>query len=73
MLGLDPHKETIMENKKKTWIRPQLIVLGRGQPEENVLVACKNETAGIDQGPGAGEGCRVNHPRFGTCKTQFDT
>ena len=27
--------------KKKTWITPQLIVLGRGSPEENVLSGCK--------------------------------
>jgi hypothetical protein len=29
-----------MENKKQ-WIKPQLIVLGRGMPEEKVLVTCK--------------------------------
>jgi hypothetical protein len=30
-----------MENKRKKWIQPQLIVLGRGTPEENVLAGCK--------------------------------
>ena len=25
------------EDKKKEWTRPQLVVLGRGKPEENVL------------------------------------
>ena len=30
-----------MEDKRKKWIQPQLIVLGRGTPEENVLVGCK--------------------------------
>jgi len=25
----------------QTWLKPQLLVLGRGQSEENVLTACK--------------------------------
>ena len=33
-------RENMKENKKK-WTRPQLIVLGRGTPEENVLAGCK--------------------------------
>ncbi|MBI3986858.1 MAG: hypothetical protein HY343_08065 [Lentisphaerae bacterium] len=32
---------------KKKWTRPQLIVLGRGAPEENVLAWCKS-AAGIN-------------------------
>jgi hypothetical protein len=32
-----------MEDRKK-WIQPQLIVLGRGTPEENVLAGCKTST-----------------------------
>lgn len=31
-----------MVNNRKKWSRPQLIVLGRGTPEENVLAGCKN-------------------------------
>lgn len=30
-----------MKNNKKKWIPPQLIILGRGTPEENVLAGCK--------------------------------
>ncbi len=30
-----------MEDNRKKWIQPQLIVLGRGTPEENVLRGCK--------------------------------
>jgi len=30
-----------MENQKKTWEKPQLIVLARGTPEESVLLHCK--------------------------------
>ena len=30
-----------MENQKKTWEKPQLIILARGTPEENVLTHCK--------------------------------
>jgi hypothetical protein len=33
-----------MPTDKKPWIRPQLIVLGRGRPEENVLQSCKDLT-----------------------------
>jgi hypothetical protein len=36
-----------MENNQKTWIQPQLIVLGRGTPEENVLAGCKLTKTGI--------------------------
>ena len=35
-----------MEDNRKPWIRPQLIVLGRGTPEENVLQACKTSKIG---------------------------
>ena len=30
-----------MKDKKEKWTQPQLIVLGRGTPEENVLAGCK--------------------------------
>jgi hypothetical protein len=30
-----------MPSQKRQWSKPQLIVLGRGKPEENVLGACK--------------------------------
>ena len=30
-----------MGDNRKKWIPPQLIVLGRGTPEENVLAGCK--------------------------------
>jgi len=32
-----------MKDNRKKWIRPQLIVLGRGTPEENVLAGCKTK------------------------------
>ena len=41
-----------MENNKKTWERPQLIILARGTPEENVLAVCKTEH-GLIPGPAA--------------------
>ena len=28
---------------KKRWVKPQLVVLVRGKPEESVLIACKTE------------------------------
>jgi hypothetical protein len=30
-----------MKENRKKWSQPQLIVLGRGTPEENVLGGCK--------------------------------
>lgn len=30
-----------VQKDKQQWVRPQLIVLGRGTPEENVLAGCK--------------------------------
>jgi len=30
-----------MKDNRKKWTQPQLIVLGRGTPEENVLAGCK--------------------------------
>jgi len=30
-----------MQDTREKWIQPQLIVLGRGTPEENVLAGCK--------------------------------
>jgi hypothetical protein len=33
-------RENMKDNRKK-WTQPQLIVLGRGTPEENVLSGCK--------------------------------
>jgi hypothetical protein len=33
-----------MEDNRKKWVQPQLIVLGRGTPEENVLAGCKITT-----------------------------
>ena len=42
-----------MENLKN-WSKPQLIVLGRGNPEEKVLQGCKSA---IGTGPGS-SGCQ---------------
>jgi hypothetical protein len=35
-----------MTSEKKPWSQPQLIVLGRGAPEECLLQGCKNQTTG---------------------------
>jgi hypothetical protein len=36
--------ERNMKENRKKWTPPQLIVLGRGTPEENVLRGCKTST-----------------------------
>ena len=58
-----------MEGKKK-WIRPELIVLGRARPEENVLLACKGTFA---SGPQRPQGWACAHPAFGPCQSQANS
>ncbi len=41
-----------MEDSRKKWTQPQLIILGRGAPEENVLAGCKMST-NVMKGPSA--------------------
>jgi hypothetical protein len=42
---------------KKTWEKPELIVLVRSRPEEAVLATCKRLAGGA--APGAANRCRV--------------
>lgn len=35
-----------MHTEKKKWEKPSIVVLGKGQPEENVLGGCKGNEAG---------------------------
>ncbi len=35
-----------MKAEKKPWSKPQLLVLGRGTPEERVLAHCKHNPGG---------------------------
>ena len=52
----------MMEEKRK-WEKPQLIVLERGRPEENVLGGCKIDSiAGPFQTPtcGISGSCNIN-------------
>lgn len=38
-----------MPSNKKEWTRPQLIVLGRSNPEESVLLKCRAPQQGCDK------------------------
>lgn len=58
-----------MERKMK-WIRPRLIVLGRGRSAENVLLGCKTMGMTGPQRP-AGQGCL--HPAHGPCQVQTNS
>lgn len=42
---------------KKQWQRPQLLILGRGAPEEKVLLACKYNGATLS-GPLEKNNCK---------------
>lgn len=48
-----------MGNKDKVWETPQLIILARGMPEENVLLGCKaiGATRAIEPNPSGQLGC----------------
>ena len=49
----------------RDWQKPQLVVLGRGTPEESVLQVCKNQS---DAGPVASGPCHViGVPPQGAC------
>lgn len=48
-----------MERQKKTWEKPQLIILARGTPEESVLENCKT--------------MNPNQPATGQVTTKQDT
>jgi hypothetical protein len=56
-----------MSTDKKPWIRPQLIVLGRGRPEEAVLITCKGQEIGQGAGP---TGSKCAPEGAGWCKNQ---
>jgi hypothetical protein len=36
------HRGNGMSSVKRNWSKPRLIVLGRGKPEENIMLKCKN-------------------------------
>lgn len=40
-----------MGKQQKIWETPQLIILARGMPEENVLTVCKSIDATVNVGP----------------------
>ena len=56
------------------WVRPRLIVLSRGTPEESVLSGCKAGSSGMS-GPktSAGECAAQRVPRCQRCNAQGRT
>ena len=58
-----------MEDKRKKWTTPQLIVLGRGTPEENVLAGCKTATAAGPTGSKTGCVKKIGINCKNTCST----
>jgi len=60
--------EKEMENKRKQWEKPQMIVLGRSKPEEGILAACKS-TDGSPPGPASK--CNPQNPP--NCRTIADS
>lgn len=57
-----------MEQMKKSWETPQLIILARGNPEENVLLVCKAiGFTGVSPYPQAQGQTACNYPEAGNC------
>jgi hypothetical protein len=54
-----------MEDNKKQWLKPQLIVLDRGAPEERVLADCKYYKEDIMTGP--------IYIKYGNCDNDLTT
>lgn len=55
--------------QKKEWRKPELIVLVRNKPEEDVLVACKSSAGGA--GPSnRNSACRNNNACTSSCSAQ---
>lgn len=62
-------KGEFMDTRKKVWIKPVLIVIGRGQPEETVLAACK--TSQLNEiGPSRNKICTTAQAN---CEQQFNS
>jgi hypothetical protein len=61
-----------MEMKKKEWERPELIILVKSHPEENVLLHCKT---GGDQvtnqaiNTPSGQDCKADTGQCGACQS----
>ena len=58
-----------MEDNRKKWLQPQLIVLGRGTPEENVLTGCKIKNGSMSGRNAARTKCMKNVGCNGTCSS----
>jgi hypothetical protein len=52
-----------MNEQKKQWQKPVLIVIGRGKPEENVLAVCK----GISNTGRPNANSCMDEKQFGNC------
>jgi hypothetical protein len=55
---------------KKSWEKPELIVVVRSRPEEAVLWTCKNRSTGPHSGSDAFDlSCRYDYPWGHNCDT----
>jgi len=62
--GIERRRESMDDATRKTWSRPEPIVLVRSGPEETVLTTCKKASSDQDSAAGYG-GCAV--PGSGDC------
>lgn len=63
-----------MEMKKKIWERPQLVIIAKGRPEENVLLHCKaigmTGTLGYAQETGQNACDELKEQNCGDCQSR---
>ncbi len=59
-----------MSSDKKHWEKPQLIILARGEPEENVLEGCKIINHHLGEYGLHQEGCDQGKDNCGACKAR---
>jgi hypothetical protein len=65
----------MMSEEKKQWERPQLVVLGRGTPEENVLQACKQVQKEVINPIAGKQNCKAHEdpPNCAECQKNTST
>ena len=59
--------------KKRVWVRPELVVLAKSTPGEDILTVCKSvqhATAMLDGTDTTGQRCKVQKGNCGACQSE---
>ncbi len=58
---------------KRVWAKPELVILAKSTPGEDILTVCKSvnhATAYIDGSEGTGQRCKVQMGVCGACQSE---